>query len=48
VVSRDPVLPGERGDVRERSVVLAMHLVRRLLIGYGDPAPAMSPIRSAG
>jgi nicotinamide-nucleotide amidase len=30
-IVRDPVLPGERGDVRERSVVLAMHLVRRLL-----------------
>ena len=30
-LARDPVLPGERGDVRERSVVLAMHLVRRVL-----------------
>lgn len=30
---RDPVLPGERGDVRERSVVLAMHLLLRLLDG---------------
>ena len=30
-VARDPVLPGDRGDVRERSVVLAMHLVRRIL-----------------
>ena len=30
-ISRDPVLPGGRGDVRERSVVLAMHLVRRIL-----------------
>lgn len=30
-IARDPVLPGSRGDVRERSVVLAMHLVRRLL-----------------
>ncbi|NMO91942.1 competence/damage-inducible protein A [Actinomycetospora sp. TBRC 11914] len=30
-IARDPVLPGERGDVRERSVVLAMHLVRRIL-----------------
>lgn len=32
-IVRDPVLPGERGDVRERSVVLAMHLVRRILAG---------------
>jgi nicotinamide-nucleotide amidase len=30
-IARDPVLPGDRGDVRERSVVLAMHLVRRIL-----------------
>lgn len=30
---RDPVLPGSRTDVRERSVVLAMHLLRRLLTG---------------
>lgn len=35
-IARDPVLPGERGDVRERSVVLAMHLVRRLLVGERD------------
>jgi len=34
-IARDPVLPGGRGDVRERSVVLAMHLVRRLLTGDG-------------
>jgi nicotinamide-nucleotide amidase len=31
-IARDPVLPGDRGDIRERSVVLAMHLVRRILI----------------
>lgn len=31
-VARDPVLPGGRSDVRERSVVLAMHLIRRLLL----------------
>lgn len=30
-IARDPVLPGDRGDVRERSVVLGMHLVRRIL-----------------
>ena len=35
VLARDPVLPGERGDVRERSVVLAMQLVRRVLTGDG-------------
>ncbi|GAA4799099.1 competence/damage-inducible protein A [Actinomycetospora chlora] len=34
-LARDPVLPGERGDIRERSVVLAMHLIRRVLTGDG-------------
>lgn len=38
-LARDPVLPGERGDIRERSVVLAMHLIRRVLTGDGEPAP---------
>jgi nicotinamide-nucleotide amidase len=32
-LARDPVLPGARGDIRERSVVLAMHLIRRVLTG---------------
>lgn len=32
VLARDSVLPGDRADVRERSVTLAMHLIRRLLI----------------
>lgn len=31
VVARDPVLPGDRADVRERSVTLAMHLIGQLL-----------------
>ena len=30
-IARDPVLPGERADVRERSVAVAMHMLRRLL-----------------
>ncbi|HEY0639774.1 MAG TPA: competence/damage-inducible protein A [Pseudonocardiaceae bacterium] len=30
-LARDVVLPGDRGEVRDRSVVLAMHLIRRLL-----------------
>jgi nicotinamide-nucleotide amidase len=28
----DPVLPGDRGEIRERSVTVAMHLVRRLVL----------------
>jgi competence/damage-inducible protein CinA-like protein len=36
-LARDPVLPGSRDDVRERSVVVALHLVRHLLLGSEPP-----------
>jgi nicotinamide-nucleotide amidase len=36
-LARDVVLPGSRNDVRERSVVVAMHLVRYLLEGREPP-----------
>jgi nicotinamide-nucleotide amidase len=36
-LARDPVLPGSRNDVRERSVVVALHLVRYLLEGREPP-----------
>jgi nicotinamide-nucleotide amidase len=36
-LARDPVLPGDRSDVRERSVVVALHLVRYLLEGREPP-----------
>ncbi len=36
-LARDPVLPGNRADVRERSVVVALHLVRYLLEGREPP-----------
>jgi nicotinamide-nucleotide amidase len=36
-LARDPVLPGGRDDVRERSVVVAMHILRRLLRGEELP-----------
>jgi competence/damage-inducible protein CinA-like protein len=36
-LARDPTLPGERTDVRERSVVVALHLVRYLLEGREPP-----------
>lgn len=36
-IARDPVIPGGRADVRERSVLLGMHLVRRLLKGEDFP-----------
>ncbi len=35
-IARDPVIPGGREDIRERSALVAMHLLRTLL-GGGDP-----------
>ena len=35
-LTRAPRLPGSRTDIRDRSVTLAMHLLRRLLLGAGD------------
>ena len=32
-LARDIVLPGNRSDIRDRSVVVAMHMLRRLLLG---------------
>jgi nicotinamide-nucleotide amidase len=36
-LAREPVIPGSRTDVRERSVVVALHLVRYLLEGREPP-----------
>ncbi|MGH3547610.1 MAG: competence/damage-inducible protein A [Pseudonocardiaceae bacterium] len=36
-LASDPVLPGDRATIRNRSVTLAMHLIRRVLVGQ-DPA----------
>jgi nicotinamide-nucleotide amidase len=37
IVARDPVLPGGRADIRDRSVVVAMHMIRRALRGEDLP-----------
>ena len=34
-LASDPVLPGDRAEIRDRSVAAAMHLVRRVLTGAG-------------
>lgn len=34
---RDPTLPGSRGDIRARSVGVAMHMLRRFLLGQDLP-----------
>jgi competence/damage-inducible protein CinA-like protein len=36
-LARDVVLPGNRADIRDRSVVVAMHMLRRLLRGEELP-----------
>lgn len=36
-IARDVVLPGSRADVRDRSVAVAMHMLRRLLRGEEFP-----------
>ena len=37
VLARDPKLPGGRADVRDRSVSVSMHMLRRLLVGEELP-----------
>jgi nicotinamide-nucleotide amidase len=36
-LARDPVLPGDRAEIRDRSTTVAMHLLRRLLRGEEFP-----------
>ncbi len=36
-IARDPVIPGGREDIRERSALVAMHLMRTLLGGVDAP-----------
>ena len=37
VIARDPVIPGNRSDIRERSGLVGMHLLRTLLGGSDTP-----------
>ena len=37
VLARDPKLPGRRNDVRDRSASVAMHMIRRLMLGEELP-----------
>ena len=37
-LTRTLLLPGNRSDIRERSTTVAMHLLRRVLLGAKDPA----------
>ncbi len=47
-ITRSAQLPGGRSDIRDRASTVAMHLIRRLLLGQGDlnvpqPQPASAP-----
>jgi competence/damage-inducible protein CinA-like protein len=37
VIARDPVIPGDRAEIKDRACTLSMHLVRRLLRGEELP-----------
>ena len=37
MIARDPVIPGDRHEIRDRSCTLALHLIRRLLRGEDFP-----------
>jgi nicotinamide-nucleotide amidase len=41
-IARDPVIPGDRHDIRERSALVGMHLLRNLLGGGEEAAPVDS------
>lgn len=38
VLARDPVLPGDRAEIRDRAATLAMHLIRRVMTAPGERA----------
>jgi nicotinamide-nucleotide amidase len=42
-LTRSMQLPGARADIRDRSTTVAMHLIRRLLLGESDPKAATEP-----
>jgi nicotinamide-nucleotide amidase len=37
-ITRRTVMPGTRADIRDRSVTVSMHMLRRLLLGESDKA----------
>ena len=37
LIARDPVIPGDRAEIKDRSCTLALHLIRRLLRGEDFP-----------
>jgi nicotinamide-nucleotide amidase len=45
-LTRRSVLPGSRSDIRDRSVTVAMHMLRRVLLGESDEPPAGTGARA--
>ena len=45
-LTRRSVLPGGRSDIRDRSVTVAMHMLRRVLLGESDEPPAGTGARA--
>jgi competence/damage-inducible protein CinA-like protein len=41
-LTRRSVLPGGRSDIRDRSVTVAMHMLRRVLLGEADEQPVQT------
>lgn len=46
-VTRRVRLPGDRADIRDRATTVALHLVRRLLLGEADARPPVAPAPAA-
>jgi nicotinamide-nucleotide amidase len=46
-ITRSTNLPGGRADIRDRSTTVAMHLVRRLLLGQGATSPDAPGVAAA-
>jgi nicotinamide-nucleotide amidase len=42
-LTRSMQVPGARANIRDRSTTIAMHMIRRLLLGESDPQPAAEP-----
>jgi nicotinamide-nucleotide amidase len=38
-ITRRPVMPGGRADIRDRSVTVSMHMLRELLLGGPGDGP---------
>jgi nicotinamide-nucleotide amidase len=47
-ITRSARLPGNRADVRDRATTVALHLLRRLLLGEVDAVPLPGEVARSG